>query len=211
MSWWNQWLTFSLLFDLSFSAAHWELKTTEQNTYYGIADSPATVDARQADDTTSMEPPGNDLIANNDDEYAVSPTCRFDDDDAAAGNEWDGAWAHTNSEIGEFGTYHFEMSRSLKTPSTVSDAQLTPGETVQFGLAFWDPYEFAETGWSDTGHFVTGCGLKWIDLELATGEEAESEETESETESKEAPSAAVRPAVALLQIAAVFFGLVALV
>ena len=43
---------------------HWELKTNEQGVYYG----------------TNTDT-GDDLIANKDDEYAVSPFCRMDDDD----------------------------------------------------------------------------------------------------------------------------------
>ncbi|CAB9511775.1 Ethylbenzene dehydrogenase [Seminavis robusta] len=156
--------------------AHWELKGTEQNTLYGVSDS-STSNNRQGDNSTSPpeNPPGNDLIANNDDEYAVSPYCRFDDDDADAGNEWAGAWAHTNPVEGEFGTYHFELSRTLQTASAVSDAQLSAGDTIQFGIAFWDPYETAETGWTDAGHYLTGCGTKWIDLELAAEGESQGE------------------------------------
>lgn len=141
--------------------AHWELSGTQQGVMYEMAGSATD---RQASD----EPGGNDLIANKDDEYAVSSFCRFDDDDANAGNEWSGAWAHSNPIEGEFGNYHFEVSRLLKTPSNLTDAQLTPGETIQFGIAFWDPYEVEGTGWTDIGHFVTGCGTKWIDLELST-------------------------------------------
>ena len=40
-----------------------------------------------------------------------------------------------------------------------------PGETYQFGVAFWDPVEL-ESGWTDPGHYMTGCGSDWIDLEL---------------------------------------------
>lgn len=158
--------------------AHWELKDTEQGTLYGVASS----------GTSRQGGTGNDLIANNDDEYAVSPYCRFDDDDANADNEWSGAWAHTNPVQGEFGTYHFEVSRTLKTASSVSDAQLTPGETVQFGLAFWDPFEIEGSGWTDAGHYVTGCGRSWIDLELvvAGAEDA----AEDATDSMEEPEAA---------------------
>jgi hypothetical protein len=144
--------------------AHWELSTTEQNTLYGVAASSSAAAARQSDEN----PPGNDLITNLDDEYAVSSWCRKDDDDEAAGNEWSGAWAHTNPTEGEFGNYHFELSRKLKTASTGTDAQLTPGETAQFGIAFWDPYEVEDSGWTKIGHYVTGCSSKWIALELVT-------------------------------------------
>jgi hypothetical protein len=63
--------------------AHWELRGTEQAVTY-----PISVVADAAVDTRS----GNDLLANKDDEYAVSSFCRFDDDGADAGNEWAGAW-----------------------------------------------------------------------------------------------------------------------
>lgn len=172
--------------------AHWELKDTEQNTLYGLASSSSS---RQGGT-------GNDPIANNDDEYAVSPYCRFDDDDANADNEWSGAWAHTNPVQGEFGTYHFEVSRTLKTASTVSDAQLTPGETVQFGLAFWDPFEVEGSGWTDIGHFVTGCGRNWIDLELvvegAESNEVEDEEVEADDESATSSAAFIGASLPVL-------------
>lgn len=155
---------------------HWELKGTEQNTFY-----------TNLNNSTGS---GNDLIANNDDEYAVSPFCRFDDDDAAAENEWSGAWAHTNPVIGEPGIYHFEMSRTLKTKSMVSDAQLAAGDTVQFGVAFWDPFQDNETGWTDIGHYITGCGLKWIDLELSDGS-TPSGETPTETDAAPETSSAL--------------------
>ena len=50
---------------------HWELKTNEQGVYYG----------------TNTDT-GDDLIANKDDEYAVSPFCRMDDDDGMASFPW---------------------------------------------------------------------------------------------------------------------------
>lgn len=137
--------------------AHWELATTEQRTLYPV-------------NSTATAGTGNDPIANKDDEYAVSAQCRFDDDDANAGNEWAGAWAHTSTSAteGEDGTYHFEMSRLLKTPSSVTDAQLTAGETYEFGVAYWDPYQATETGWTAIGHYITGCASKWIELELVS-------------------------------------------
>jgi len=139
--------------------AHWELSTTEQNVAYPIN----VADSGQAGT-------GDDGVANKDDEYGVSPECRFDDDDANAGNEWAGAWAHTNPTEGASGTYIFELSRSLKTPSSVTDAQLTPGESYSFGVAFWDPFEIQATGWNGAGHYVTGCGTNWIELELVSPE-----------------------------------------
>lgn len=132
--------------------AHWELRTTEQGVEYGM------------NATTGS---GNDLVANNDDEYGFGSYCRADDDDADAGNEWAGAWKHSDPVDGEMGTYYFELSRLLKTESLKTDGQFEAGETFQFGIAYWDPYEGTE-GWTDAGHYVTGCGSNWIDLELAT-------------------------------------------
>ncbi|KAL7502551.1 hypothetical protein ACHAXN_000652 [Cyclotella atomus] len=128
---------------------HWELATTEMGVAYGINNGT-----------------GDDAVANKDDEYAVSPYCRFDDDDQNAANEWAGAWAYVN-ETG-VGSYIFEMSRLLSTASTESDAQLVPvpGQAIDFGFAFWDPYEDVINGWSDAGHYVTGCAADWISLQL---------------------------------------------
>jgi hypothetical protein len=179
--------------------AHWELAGTNRSTFYGWGDSVS--EARQAAD-----PPGNDPIANNDDEYSVSPYCRFDDDDADAGNEWAGAWTHTDPTEGEFGTYHFEIARRLTTPSTLTDAQLTPGETYQFGVAFWDPFE-SEQGWSDIGHYLTGCATNWIDLELVdpnapaadepTADAPVDETTDAATEESRGVALAVGSALAI--------------
>ena len=105
--------------------AHWELSETSMNTKYTVGD-----------------------------EYAASPYCRVEDDDADAGQEWRGAWSHSNPVDGEFGMYTFELSRTLRTLSTSSDAQIRAGETLQFGVAFWDPF-VAEEGWDDVTHFVT--------------------------------------------------------
>lgn len=102
--------------------AHWELRTTQAGVEYPM------------NATTGS---GNDLIANNDDEYGSSPYCRPDDDDELAGNEWSGAWAHSNPVEGEDGVYTFELSRLLQTPSLATDAQFTAGETYDFGIAYW--------------------------------------------------------------------------
>jgi hypothetical protein len=130
---------------------HWELSTTQMNTEYAM------------NATTGS---GNDLIANNDDEYGVTPFCRPDDDDALAANEWSGAWSHSNPVEGEPGVYTFEMSRTLSTTSTATDAQMAPGNTYKFGIAWWDPFE-TEFGWTDAGHYLTGCSADWIKLTLA--------------------------------------------
>ncbi|MGK3743524.1 MAG: hypothetical protein ACI8RD_007670 [Bacillariaceae sp.] len=131
--------------------AHWELKTTAMNTEYPMNATTGT---------------GNDLVANLDDEWAVSSYCRPDDNDnMAAGNEWAGAWSHSNPVEGEMGMYSFEISRTLKTPSTLSDAQMEGGNTYDFGIAYWDPFE-TEDGWTASGHFLTGCSADWIKLRL---------------------------------------------
>ena len=71
------------------------------------------------------------------DEYAYSPYCHGDDNDSLAGMEWEGVWIHTSPMEGNDGTYIFEMSRSLKTASTVTDAQLAVGEAIDFGFSYW--------------------------------------------------------------------------
>jgi hypothetical protein len=147
--------------------AHWELRTTQQGVTYPIG-------------STDAQAPGNDLVANKDDEYGVSPYCRPDDNDANAGNEWAGSWLHDNPVAGELGNYIFEMSRTLTTPSTVSDAQMAPGQTYQFGVAFWDPEE-TDSGWTDSGHYLTGCGADWIDLELVSKSESVNGDDPSKT------------------------------
>jgi len=118
---------------------------------------------------------GDDPVANKDDEYAVGPFCRNDDDDSNAGNEWSGAWLHDNPvTVGDFGNYVFELSRTLTTASTETDGQFMAGDTHEFGVAFWDPYEMQAEGWSDAGHYVSGCGFQWMELELvAAGNNAD--------------------------------------
>ena len=130
--------------------AHWELATTQQGVEYTVNDGD-----------------GDDPIANKDDEYGVSATCRSDDEGTGAGNEWSGAWLHSNnSTTVEDGAYYvFELSRLLTTPSSTTDRQLAAGETYEFGLAFWDPNQSAD-GWSDDGHYVTGCADQWMELVL---------------------------------------------
>lgn len=137
--------------------AHWELKTTAMNTEYAMNATTGT---------------GNDLVANLDDEVAVSSYCRPDDYGSLAGNEWAGAWSHTNPVEGEMGTYKFEIARTLTTPSTATDAQMAPGQTYDFGIAYWDPFE-TEAGWTAPGHYLTGCSADWIKLRLSDGTEEE--------------------------------------
>jgi hypothetical protein len=111
---------------------------------------------------------GNDLIANNDDEYGVSPFCRPDDDDALAANDWHGAWSHSNPTEGADGVYVFEIARTLTTASVLTDKQMAVGERYEFGIAYWDPFE-TENGWTEAGHFLTGCSADWIFLTLEDG------------------------------------------
>ena len=56
---------------------HWELMATDMGVSYGPNNST-----------------GKDEVANKDDTYSVSRTCRFDDDGSVAGNEWEGSWSH---------------------------------------------------------------------------------------------------------------------
>lgn len=175
--------------------AHWELSKTEQNIMYGVNPS-----APAGNGT------GNDLSeANKDDEYSVSSWCRNDDDDADAGNEWAGAWAHTNPVEGEPGVYHFELSRTLQTPSSFSDAQLAPGETYEFGVAFWDPFETPDAGWTDISHYVTGCASNWINLELSTGESITAEENGNTTAASSGVSFGVGALVSIVSSALAFY------
>ena len=126
--------------------AHWELAGVEQSVEYPI--------------------PGESNAIS--DEYAAAPQCRFGDDFDGGDSEWAGAWAHTNPVEGGTGTYIFELSRPLATNSSITDGQMMPGETYSFGVAFWDPFQLPDFGWTDAGHYVTGCGTNWIDLELAS-------------------------------------------
>jgi hypothetical protein len=120
-------------------APQWELRRTERGTEYG----PNT---------------GN----NGNHEFGITPYCRVD----APSNEWSAAWDFSgNATDGEKGDYIFEFSRPLTTSSPDMDIQLTAGTEVGFGVAFWDPNEKAG-GWSDSGHYVTGCSADWIGLRL---------------------------------------------
>jgi len=143
--------------------AHWELKTTEQGVLY-------------AKDIVTES--GNDPIANKDDEVAVSAYCRLDDSGSGSGNEWAGAWVHnvdtsnpTNYTTvgGTDGTYVFEMSRTLTTTSPDTDAQLAENNTYKFGVAYWDPFQTDDIGWTAVGHYVTGCSEDWMDLVISSG------------------------------------------
>ena len=157
--------------------AHRELKTTERGN----------------------EGTGNDLIVNKDDEFAVGPYGRVDDNfGTSPGNEWSGAWGFTgNATDGAEGYYIFETSRSLTTPSPETDIQLTPGRGK-----LWS---FLLAGWTDAGHVVAGCSEDWVGLCLVNengdatpvfddvgGEEESAEPKESgsdmETASTPAPS-----------------------
>ena len=108
---------------------------------------------------------GDDKVANLDDSYAVGPFCRPKDDGANAGNEWIGAWSHSNPVEGEDGVYRFEIARTMTTSSSATDAQMAPGGTYEFGIAWFDPYE-TDAGWTPWGHYTTGCSAEWMDLKL---------------------------------------------
>jgi hypothetical protein len=99
---------------------------------------------------------GHDATANLDDEYGASPYCRPDDDDSTASNDWTGSWSHSNPIEGQDGVYRFEIARTLSTSSSLTDTQMSPGNTYQFGIAYWSPYE-TDLGWTGAGHFLTGC------------------------------------------------------
>jgi hypothetical protein len=118
----------------------------------------------------------------------VSAYCRLDDNDVDAGNEWSGAWAHSNPVDREAGTYSFELSRLLTTASSKTDAQLVAGATYQFGIAFWDPFQIEATGWTDSGHYITGCASNFIDLTLkastGNGKEGKKGKKEGKTSTK---------------------------
>lgn len=150
--------------------AHWELSSANQGTTYAIniGDDTATASQQEA-----VPINGKDLVAGKDDEYAASAYCRLDDNGDGAGNEWAGAWAHTsNSTVfnnAQEDKYIFELSRLLKTMSPTTDAQLAAGESYEFGLAYWDPYETEAEGWTDAGHYVTGCAAQWNTLTLESG------------------------------------------
>ena len=70
-------------------------------------------------------------------EYAYSAYCHGNDNDSLVGMEWEGVWIHTSHKEENNGMYIFEMSRSLKTASTVTDAQLEVGKAIDFGFAYW--------------------------------------------------------------------------
>ncbi|KAL3804013.1 hypothetical protein HJC23_006404 [Cyclotella cryptica] len=155
--------------------AHWELATTEMGVAYGTSNGS-----------------GKDNVAGKDDEYAVSPSCRMDDNDANAANEWEGAWTHTSPNSTD-GSYIFEMSRMLSTASTESDAQLEAGKATDFGFAIWDPFESESNGWSDAGHYVTGCSADWISLRLVdeSGNVEDDTSTETSSDSPETSSSGI--------------------
>jgi hypothetical protein len=117
--------------------AHWELAMTKQGVTCPI---------------NAVDGTGDDLVANKDDECAVSPCYRLDDDGDGAGNEWAGGRSHSagteegggrshsaGTEEGADGTYTFELSRLLVTASSATDAQMMIGEMNDFG---------GECGWA---------------------------------------------------------------
>ena len=131
--------------------SHWELAATDQGVEFPIN----SVDNGDVEDEY---------------EYAVSPYCRkHDDNEEGGGSEWAGAWVYSDASS----SYKFELSRLLTTDSPSTDAQFVAGEVYSFGVAFWDPNESETDGWSDHGHYVTGCAQDWTDLWLAKEGETE--------------------------------------
>ncbi len=96
---------------------------------------------------------GNDPACNLDDEWALTPEDRSDDD---AETSLIGVWSHTNPVAGGEGTWIFEMARPLTT-NDAEDAQFTPGAVVNIAIAYWDADETSE-GWEDDGHAVNVSG-----------------------------------------------------
>ena len=62
---------------------------------------------------------------------------------------------------------------------------------VSFTIYAQDPHESDDIGWSDAGHYVTGCSKDWISLRLVdeNGDLVEVEE-EGSTDEKAGTSAA---------------------
>lgn len=144
--------------------AHWQLPSTpKQGFEYGIG-------KQSVNDEGETE----GVV----DEFAASPYCRLEDKESNGSNDWYGAWKHTNPTEGMDGTYIFELSRPLSTASATTDAQYLAGGAYDVGVAFWDPNESAD-GWSDPGHYVTGCANKWIELQLAVSDPSVSSPTGS--------------------------------
>jgi cytochrome b involved in lipid metabolism len=87
---------------------HWELTATEMGDAYG-----------------PNESTGKDAVANKDDEYSVSLACRYDDDGADAGNEWEGSWSHSMP---------VEVSVEVERASTGSSENITMAEVRKHNL-----------------------------------------------------------------------------
>ena len=152
------------------------------------------------------------------DRYAVGSYCRLDDNDDLAANEWAAAWSHTNPSpmldgddaASAFRTtsnpddkYIFEMSRLLQTASTKTDAQLEAGQTIGFGVAYWDPNFSEDAGWNAPSHYVTGCSQNWINLILATDDMDLSDPGESDNDSN--PASSVSTMLGIFVVAAATF------
>ena len=93
---------------------------------------------------------GNDPFCNLDDEWALTPEDRGDDE---LETSLIGVWSHTNPVAAGEGTWVFEMARPLQTGDP-EDAQLSPGGVATISLAYWDPDETPD-GWEDDGHAVS--------------------------------------------------------
>jgi len=161
--------------------AHWELASTEQGVEYGV------------------NLGSSDALA--DDEYAVSPTCRLDDDGSNSGNEWNVAWSY-EAFNSTFGDYKFELARSLSTMSESTDRQLSVGQSYSVGFAYWDPNETAD-GWTDPGHYVTGCAADWMDMTI--GQQVSPVKTSSDKNMGSRQHSALKKSVVALGAAGLMF------
>ncbi len=94
-----------------------------------------------------------------DDEWATSPTNRYDD---AKESSLYGAWNY-NSEEGE---YVFEFMRPFTT-NDANDTQFSMDKAFYMNLAYWDPSQ-SETGWSGSGHYITVPDYNWIQINIGT-------------------------------------------
>ncbi|MFQ5879009.1 MAG: fibronectin type III domain-containing protein, partial [Dehalococcoidia bacterium] len=105
---------------------------------------------------------GNDPVCNLDDEYALTPFERWDDD---GDNRLMGVYDHTGRVTGEDspGTWYWEISRPLTTLDA-QDAQFAAGGTAKLALAYWDPDE-TPLGWTGAGHLQSAY-LEWITVEV---------------------------------------------
>ncbi len=120
---------------------------------------------------------GNDPVGNNDDEYALSYSERYDD---SIGNELYGAWSHTDmSAVGAEGKWIFEFKRALTTSDATQDVQFQTDKTFKMSVGYWDADELGEpgvnNGWTAEGHYTTcidpvAFDFSWINVQFKTPE-----------------------------------------